>query len=103
LFESLPVDDAAARIRAAALPPLIAFLLTLVYLTVYPMLSRVPAALFWSVAAILLCGTIAGAIAIVRVVRRERVRGRALGWLTGAVLIELVCARMVLGLTLPWL
>lgn len=103
MFESLPVDDTAARIRAAALPPLIAFLLTLVYLTVYPVLGGVPPLLFWSVAAILLGGTILGAIAIVRVLRRERVRGRALGWLTGAIVIELVCARMFLGFAVPWL
>jgi ABC-type microcin C transport system permease subunit YejE len=103
LFESLPPDDAAARIRSAAVPPLAAFLITLAYLTVYPMLSRVPAPLFWTTVTILLLGTILGAIALIRVVRRERVRGRALGWLAAAIAIELLCARMFLGLTFPWI
>jgi predicted membrane-bound mannosyltransferase len=103
LFESLPVDDTATRIRAAAVPPLAAFLITLAYLTIYPMLANVPAPLFWTVVAILLLGTILGAVALIRVVRRERVRGRALGWLAGAIAIELLCARMFLGLTFPWI
>lgn len=102
MFESLPVDDAAARARAAAIPPLAAFLITLVYLTVYPLLTRVPAILFWLVVTVLLAGSVFGGIAIVRLVRRERVRGRALVWLAGAILIELVCARLFLGLTFPW-
>lgn len=103
MFESLPVDDTAARIRSAAGPPLTAFLLTLAYLTIYPMFTRVPAALFWSIATILLAGTMLGGLAIVRILRRERVRGRAIGWLAGTVALELTCARIFLGLTLPWI
>jgi hypothetical protein len=103
MFESLPADDASARARSAARPPLVAFLLTLVYLTLYPLADRVPPILFWSVVTILLAGAVLGAVAIVRLVRRERIRGRALGWLAGAAVIELLCARMLAGLTLPWL
>lgn len=67
------------------------------------MLARVPAALFWSIAAILLTGTLLGGLAIARILRRERVRGRAIGWLAGTVALELLCARMFLGLTFPWI
>lgn len=80
-----------------------AFLITLAYLTVYPLAGRVPPIVFWAVVVILLAGAVLGGIAIVRLLRRERVRGRALGWLAGAVAIELLCARMFLGLTFPWL
>jgi hypothetical protein len=103
LFESLQTDETAARFRAAAVPPLAAVFLTVTYLTVYRLLARVPAALFWSVVAILLLGTILGAMAIVRAVRRGRPRGTALGWLIGAILADLLCARIFLWVTLPWL
>jgi predicted benzoate:H+ symporter BenE len=103
LFESIQTDETAARFRAAALPPLAAVLLTVAYLTVYRLLARIPALLFWSVAAILLLGTVLGAMAIVRAVRRERPRGTALGWFAGAILADLLCARMLLWFTLPWL
>jgi uncharacterized membrane protein YecN with MAPEG domain len=103
VFESIPADDASARLRVAAVPPLVVFVLALLYLTVYPLLARVPVALFWIVVLILLAGSVLGAIAIVRAVRRERPRGRALGWLAAAIAIELVCARICLGLILPWL
>ena len=97
MFESLDRDDAAQRLRAAALPPLAAFLIALVYLTVYPLLPRVPALLFWTIAAILLAGAILGAIKIVRV------RNPAIGWLVVAIAMELVCVWLLLSLTLPWL
>lgn len=103
MFESVQSDDLAARLRSAAMPPFAAFGLALLYFTIYPMLKRVPAALFWTVVLILLAGTVAGAVAIVRTVRRERPRGRAIGWLVAALLVELLCARTLLSLTLPWL
>jgi hypothetical protein len=100
MFESVQQDDAAARFRAAAVFPLIAILLTLLYLTIYPLLARVPAALFWSVVAVLVLGTAAGAAALVRT---GRPRGAAVAWFIGSILVELVCARMLLWFTLPWL
>ena len=84
--------------RAAALPPLIAFLLALLYLAVYPLLGRVPPLLFWMVVLILFAGTAAGAYAIARAATR-----RALGWLIPAVAMELLCAWMFLGMVVPWL
>jgi hypothetical protein len=100
LFESLEIDDAAARMRRAALPPLIAFLLALLYLTLYPLFGRVPKLLFWLVVLVLFAGTVGGLIAIVRA---GRPRGRALAWFAAAIVMELVCARMLLGMALPWL
>ena len=101
MFESVQSDDAAAQFRSAAIAPLAAFLAYLLYLTLYPLLGRVPAALFWILTAILLAGSVFGAIAIIRVVRRHR--GTAFGWLAAAVLVELLCVRTFLAMTLPWL
>ena len=84
--------------RAAALPPLIAFLLALLYLSVYPLLGRVPPPLFWLVVLILFAGTAAGACAIARAATR-----RAAAWLIAAVAMELLCAWMFLGMVVPWL
>lgn len=103
MFESVRPPDVGERLRAAAVPPLAAFGLALLYFTIYPALKRVPAALFWSVDAIVLAGAIGGGIAIARVARREKIRGRAIGWLAAAALITLVCARLFLAMTLPWL
>lgn len=103
MFESVQRDDIAARLRSAAMPPFAAFGLALLYFTIYPMLQRVPATLFWGVVLVLLSGTVAGAVAIVRAVRSERPRGRAIGWLVAALLVEILCARTLLSLTLPWL
>lgn len=101
--ESLFVDDAATRLRSAAVPPLAAFLIALGYLTIYPLLGRVPAALFWAIVVILAAGAVVGAIKILRVIRRERIRGRAIGWLVAAAAITLVCARFALSMAVPWL
>ena len=84
-------------------PPLVAFLLALLYLTVYPLFSRVPAAVFWIVCALLVAGCILGATGILREVRRERVRGRAVAWLVAATGIELLCTWITLGMLIPWL
>ena len=103
MFESIQSDDAAARFRSAAIAPFLAFLLALLYFSLYPLLTRVPAALFWSVVAMLFAGSILGATAIVRELRRQSPRGSAIGWLVAAILIELLCARTCLGLVFPWL
>jgi len=102
LFESIRTDDAATRLRNAAIIPLAAFLFAMTYFTATPFLTRVPAALFWSVATIVLIGAIAGAVAIVGVVRAETIRGRAIAWLIAAIIIDLVCLRLGVELVFPW-
>lgn len=103
MFESLERDDAAHRLRNAAVVPAAAFLFAQFYVLLHPLLPRVPAALFWFIVAIVLAGAIAGAVLIVRIVRSERVRGRAAGWFALAVIAELVCLRQFLAFALPWL
>lgn len=100
MFESVGTDDAAAaRARAAVLPPLIACIVATLYLTVYRLLPRVPASLFWTIDAILFIGTVLGAVAIVSAFRR-RARIRSVAPAIGA---EIVCAWLFLSFTVPWL
>ncbi|HEX6086338.1 MAG TPA: hypothetical protein VF266_17545 [Thermoanaerobaculia bacterium] len=95
--------------RAAALPPLIAFLLALLYLSIYPLFDRVPPWLFWLVVVILFVGTVGGLVKIVRAVgdRRSRLSGGPgrIAWppLIPAVAMELICAWMLAGMVVPWL
>lgn len=103
MFETIGSEDAAARLRAAAVPPLAGILAALAYLTIYPLFTSVPAWMFWCVALVLLAGAAAGAVLIVRVVRREPIRGRAIAWLIGAIAVDLACARWFLAMTVPWL
>ena len=84
--------------RAAALPPLIAFVVAVLYLAVYPLFGSVPPLLFWLVVAILFAGAALGLFRIIRAASR-----RVLFWLVAAVVMELVCARVLLGMVLPWL
>lgn len=102
MFESVEAESLRSRLRAAAAPPAAALFLALVYFTIYPALGRVPPALFWTVVAILLAGTLGGAVFIVRVVRADRPRGGDIAWLVLALLVELACARLFLGLVFPW-
>jgi hypothetical protein len=103
MFEAVFRDDAASRLRGAAVPPLTSFLVALGYLTIYPMLTRVPAALFWSIVVVLAAGAILGAIAIVRVLRSEKLAGRDFGWLAVAAAVTLFCAHAALSMSFPWL
>lgn len=103
MFEAVFRDDAASRLRTAAVPPLASFLMALGYLTIYPMLTRVPAALFWSVVAVLAFGAFLGAVNIIRVVRSETLAGRAYGWLAMAAAVTLLCGYGALSMALPWL
>lgn len=103
MFETFAPPDAAARLRSAAVPPFAAFLLAQGYLTFYPFLASVPAWLFWSVDAILLAGTAAGVVQLVRIVRSERIRGVAIGWLVAEAAATLLSGRIFLALTFPWL
>ncbi len=99
MFESIHTDETAARARAAAVPPLIAGGIALLYLTLYPLLPRVPALLFWSVDAILFIGTVWGAVAITRGLHR----GASLRSVAAAVGVEVVCAWLFVSFTFPWL
>ena len=80
-----------------------AFLFALLYFTLYPMLKRVPPALFWLVVLVLFAGAIGGAVLLVRIVRSEPVRGRAIAWFVAAILLECICAWLALGMVFPWL
>ena len=84
--------------RAAALPPLAAFVVAVLYLAVYPLFGSVPALLFWLVVAILFAGAALGLFRILRATSR-----RVLFWLVAAVVMELVCVRVLVGMVLPWL
>jgi hypothetical protein len=103
MFESIQSEGPPERLRNAAFPPMAAFLVAQLYFAIYPLFERVPAALFWAVDAILLAGAVAGAIAIVRIVRSATIRGNAIGWLVVAILVELLCVWLFLALTFPWL
>jgi len=103
MFESVRPPDAAERLRNAAAAPFAALLLALLYFTLFPTLTRVPPVLFWGVDAIVFIGAVIGVIAIVRAARGEKIRGRAVAWLVAAIAITLLCARLCLALTFPWL
>lgn len=103
MFETVSADSVPERLRHAAVAPMAAFLFAQFYETLYPLFARVPAAVFWSVDAILLAGSVIGAVALVRVVRAEVIRGRAIVWLVIAMLVELLCTAMFLAKTFPWL
>ena len=102
MFESIERDDPSRLLRGAGVPPAAALLFALLYLTIYPLLPHVPAALFWLVAAVLLAGATGGLLMIARVVRGNTIRGRAVIWLLGATALALLCARMFLALVVPW-
>lgn len=105
MFESIGERDPAAGARRIAAAPLAAFLIELAYLTLAPLLGRVPPALFWLLVLVMLAGTIAGVAGIVRFVKQHRgkIVGRVLAWLIAAAVITIVCGRAFLALILPWL
>jgi hypothetical protein len=103
VFESIQAESAGVRLRNAAVFPMAAYLFTLAYLTLYPLLERVPAALFWLVPLVLLAGGVTGAVLIVRIVRATRMHEGGAGWLVAATLIELLCVWQFLRMTVPWL
>jgi hypothetical protein len=102
VFESVQAVGAGERFRHAAVFPMAAYLFTLLYLTLYPLLERVPPVLFWVVPLVLLAGALTGAAQIVRTLRRNRLREGGTGWLIAAVLIELLCVWQLLMMTVPW-
>ncbi|MEA2490257.1 MAG: hypothetical protein QOH21_2049 [Acidobacteriota bacterium] len=102
MFESITAPSVSARLRNAAIPPIAAFLVAQAYVTFYPLLARVPAALFWAVALITGAGAVAGTVLIARVVRRERIRGVAIGWLVAAAGAVYLAGRVFLAMVMPW-
>ena len=103
MFESVQQDDAAQRLRHAAIFPMAAFLFAQAYFLVYPLLPAVPATLFWFVVLVLVAGATRGFASLLRVARSEPMRGRALAWLIAASLAELACIAQMLAMTVPWL
>lgn len=85
--------------------PLAAFLVTQAYFTLYPLLTRVPAALFWSVVIVAIAGAVAGLFSLAGVWRRHRreLDGRAIAWLVAAAAATLVCGFVAVSLATPWL
>ena len=105
MFEAFQQPNAVARIRAAAIAPLVAYLLAQLYFSIYPLLDRVPPLLFWSVDAILFLGALAGLVLLIRALVRHRreLEFRAILWLVATLVIIALCARLFLSLTFPWL
>jgi hypothetical protein len=105
LFETFQQPNAVARIRAAGIAPLAAYLLAQLYFSLYPLLARVPPLLFWSVDAIAFLGALAGIVLLVRAVVRHRreLEFRAMLWLVATLVVIGLCARLFLSLTFPWL
>ena len=103
MFESVQVDESAARYRAASIPPAAAFVMTLIYISLYPLLPGVPAWLFWSVDGLLLAGSVWGGVRLVRAIRAAPPRGALAGWAAGAAGVNVICAWLFLSFTLPWI
>jgi hypothetical protein len=102
MFESIAPSSTAQRLKRAAGFPLAAFGVAQLYFLVYPLLSRVPAALFWVVVCVLAVGVVSGAVALTRAMRGERFRGSALVWFLGAGAVELLCAWLLVSMVVPW-
>ena len=103
MFESIVAPNAAQRLKRAAVFPLAAFGVAQLYFLVYPLLSRVPPTLFWTVVCVLAAGVVSGAIALTRAMRGELFRGSALAWFLGAGAVELLCAWLLVSMAVPWL
>jgi hypothetical protein len=103
VFESVTGPSVSARLRSAAIPPIAAFLVVQGYTLLYPLLPRVPAALFWLIVLISAAGAVAGIVLVIRILRTDRVRGLAFGWLLAAIAAIYLCGQLFLAMTLPWL
>ena len=75
------------------------------YDTLYPLLPRVPAALFLVIVLILLCGAGIGIGGAARLALRHRreLDGRAIAWLVASAIASLFCLRLFVAMTMPWL
>jgi hypothetical protein len=111
VFSEFRAPDLAARLRAAAVWPLGAYLLAQVYFTLYPLLAAVPRWLFETVRADLLVGLAAGLAAGLRLTLGGRPQrqdtGRpfdlpATGWLVALAAGLLLCGWTLAGMSFPW-
>ena len=104
MFETFRAPDLAARLRGAAAAPLIAFVLSECYFSLAPILGRMPAWLFWTVAALTLCGVMAGIALTTRsvVTRPGELDGRAITWLIAAIVAIAICSWRFLAMVVPW-
>ena len=105
LFDAIRPPDAVARIRSTAVAPLAAFIAAQLYFTIYPLLTRVPPALFWTIVAIVFAGACAGLVGATRVVLRHRTDfgAREYAWLLASLAATALCAYLFVSLTFPWL
>lgn len=105
MFDAFEPPSLSARLRALTVIPIGAFLLVQMYFTLAPLLTRVPALLFWIADFVAFAGAATGLGGALRLTLRHRaeMRGLAIAWLVIAVGASILCARTFLGLTFPWL
>lgn len=102
MFDSARLPDTNVRLRGAAFPPFLGFVLAELALTLQPSLqAREPAAVFWSLATLVSLGALAGAVLLVRTAFTSKLRGRAIGWLLVAAVMDYVCARLAIAMIFP--
>ena len=105
MFSAFREPNLAARLRAAAAWPLGAYLVALLYLILYPLLSEVPRWLFEAVRADLGIGLLGGIAAGLRIAiagPREGLDLPAAGWLAALAGGLLACGWMLVGMSFPW-
>jgi hypothetical protein len=118
VFSEFRAPDLAARLRAAAVWPLGAYLLAQLYFTLYPLLAEVPRWLFESVRVDLLAGLAGGLAAGLSAAHGERDDGGdhedrqeprprlglpAAGWLMALAGGLLLCGWTLAGMSFPWM
>jgi len=113
VFSDFQEPDLAARLRAAAVWPLGAYLLAQMYFTLYPLLSQVPRWLFEAVRADLAAGLGLGlfwglALGARLAAERRPADGRrfdlpAAGWLAAWAGGLLLCGWTLAGMSFPWM
>ncbi len=105
LFEDFRGPDLAARLRGIAIAPIAAIVISQLYATLYPLLPRVPAALFAAIDLILFAGAAVGIGGAARLALRHRreLDGRAIAWLVACTIASLFCLRLFVSMTMPWL
>jgi hypothetical protein len=102
VFDSARLPETNVRLRGAAFPPFLGFVLAELALTLQPSLqAREPAAVFWVLAPLVSLGALAGAVLLLRIVITDTIRGRAIGWLLVALVMDYVCARLALAMLFP--
>ena len=105
MFTSFAEPNLAARARGLVWPPVVAFFLTQIYFTLYPLLLTVPRWLFEAIRLALLLGTAAGTLGILYIAyrgTRERrwTWGVAL-WLGVNLAFTLLSGDLLYGMSVP--